>query len=269
MFQIIPVIKTDLKRALISRRAVFSILLIIMVCFLSLFDENLFGLEYGEKSASYLFDVATTTMWGWFTQLVYILAVLPFGFSFCQDWNHRYIFSLISRSNVNKYVWSKVIVSMFSSFCVVFFSYIIVAVLLILRYPVVRNFQGEIFMEVPKPYNILLYTNTPFTFFIIRSMISALGASFWATFSYVVSSYIPNLYVTGSIPFVASYLIGRFSINFPEYINVNYMFNGIDIYVGGWYQTFFYILVITISANLLLGALFVRRVKRRVAGEVI
>ena len=151
-----------------------------------------------------------------------ILAMLPLGLSYCDDWVTGYSRFYVLRSQRKAYLLGKLAAALIASFCLVFLLSLISAGILSLIYPAFNSqYDKEIIDQVYSVpamggsqarvpamlYNwIYLGLWSGPVIFVIDSFLAGLSAAMYCAFGLAVSALFPNRYVAFAAPFVFTYI---------------------------------------------------------------
>lgn len=203
-------------------------------------------------------DVATMR------KLIAIFGALPFAANFADEWTNRVTIGCVSRCGVKKYAVSNVVMCFISSLVTVFLGMMLFAV--------GKSFFKPVFYDRPDyPLNgvwtILRSGGGPWVYIMYRSFVFASSCAMWSVMGMMLTAFFPNKYVGLCSPFVASYIVERFSIALPP--NFNLWF--VSLSNLGWENLsgqFFYSVGLFTALAAVCGFVFVIMVKRRVQNEV-
>ena len=259
MKNIIGALRIDYRRSL-SFLFAFGIMLFVVVSYASISDEISFN------RGDVLYYMELFIMQGPFTMIILFIGVIPYGLSFCIDWENRFIRTNIIRVSCRSYAWAKVIVVATSSAAVILLGHLLTTCLLSLHMPLLGDEYYRAGYEV--------YTQTVFgsiidvnalLYLLIRSVVSALHCSFWAVFALCISAFTADPFITLASPVIGSYFIINltYALNFPAHLKLNSI-AACNFDIGGIGISFLYAILFFLVLIILLGCLFYTQVKRRV-----
>jgi len=144
------------------------------------------------------------------SKLLILSATFAYAAGFCIDWQTKFVYSIIIRSEKTAYTLSKCIsVAVAGGLAVaigaaVFIGYVCV------RQPIILPEAIEIEMEFSnQAFGDLLVNGKAALFFLSYLYIIFLQAFFFSSLGLMVSSYMPNRYVAYISPFVLSFVLNQ------------------------------------------------------------
>lgn len=199
-----------------------------------------------------------------YRKAICIFGALPFAANFAVEWNSSVTNGCITRRGVKKYAISNVVICALSSLLVVFVGMMIFCGVYSMFIPVYNS--GDANMIFP-PYGVFLSAGMPWLYIAAYSLVFAASCSMWAVMGMMLSAVFPNKYIAVSSPFIASYVVERISMQFPDKLNLWYLsLSRITIYNP--VITVLYNAGVFASITVLCGIAFTSIVKRRVCGEI-
>lgn len=256
----------DFKKSFLTFKTLICIISVVAVSLLSFNIDLLYIFTNPAESNSsivelidYLFGI------GVFKNLILIIISVPFVEVFCDDWNNKNIYSVLTRCNIKRYSRVKILSGAVGAMLVSFIGFILLAFLLAFFMPLatdqaVSNFATE------EPYGFLV-KECPFIYLIVRLLIFSLFLSLWVIVGLFFSTIIPNNFVSLAMPLISYYLIGNLCDYLPGFININHITNCTNILGGNVIITFVYSLLFFIVLILLFIKLFRVMVQRRINNE--
>lgn len=203
---------------------------------------------------------------GWYRNLVFVVAAVPFARSYCQDTVHRFRDAMVQKMGIFRYAWSKVCHTALSAFLVASTGLLLSALIFsVFCDPCYYEKFGE--MNYTYPYGMLAASGNTALYVVVRSMLFAMGAAFWSTFALVVSTWNPEPLTILAVPFIGSYIEERFLFFIPTWMQIAGCVRGEEIIPAGIAVNFLYGICFMLLLIVLLGILFYYRVKRSVYGE--
>jgi hypothetical protein len=261
MVALLGALRADLRRAFLSPLFVMAIASVVIVNYLSIFQEYWF--VRGEGLVYYLEMFALI---GRFSLVPLCLVVLPYGLSFCQDWKNQFIRSAAVRSTKPAYGWSKVMAVAMSGFACVFLGFVVTAVTMVFYMPLVGPNFAESGYGIYSPTAIgSLMMVHPLLFLLARFCMFSLACMFWAVFALAVSSYCANIFVVLASPVLTWYAV-RITIGrwLPSILSFDNVTSGL-FSMGGPVLSLIWVLFFYAALSAACGLVFVRRVRRRLA----
>lgn len=226
--------------------------------------SNLSNLPLREfLTVDYLIDTMTEA--GWFRNLIFILAAVPFACSYCRDVSGHFREAVLCRVDVEQYAWSKVLCNAAVSFLVTFTGFMMSAAVfrIFFSFSYYEKF-GEI--NASGIYGELLSGTYPVLFVLIRVVLFSCGAMLWSTVALMVSAWKSDVFVVVSVPYLASYLVERLERGWQSWMSIDICISGEQMIPGGWRANLLYGILFMILMTLLAGRVFVWKVKRSVRG---
>ncbi len=203
-----------------------------------------------------------------FSIVILILETLPYGTAFCNDWENRYIRSIIMRSSPIKYAVSKVISCFMGALLAGLLGRLLFAAtafpFLNPVNPTTNSFVSSA-LNHPEGAQWFLANGHYFTWILIESLERSLQGSIYATFSLFLSTKITNIFITLAMPVIAYYMylnIANF-IGFPNFLLMTAVFENDGIFPDNLLFGVFYALFYAVLFSMLFGHFFEKSVKGR------
>lgn len=215
----VNVVKVDVFRVFSTPPFYAACLLLFLVNMFSICNEA----KPDEGCIVYYFTVFIFD--GAFSVVIPFLGTLPFSNSFCVDWKNSYFKSLLIRCSINKYCWSKVVVTAFSAFLIVMMGNILSSLFLSIQWPLIGNEYYEFGYSI-YDNNVIgqLIDFHPLLYLFARFSLQGVAAAFWAVFTLFISSFSTNLYVVYATPIIGYYVAIHFPL--PYYLKLNVLTGG-------------------------------------------
>lgn len=221
----------------------------------------------GAREVSYAPDILLlfkySTEASGFNTLLTLLCVLPYTTSFCQDWNSRYIRSLVARSGLPRYAWSRVIACACSAGASVALGSLLFVLSFAFRLPLVSTAGGNYEAFATKTLGgALLLNGYPAAYFAVYIYLAVLAGAFWSVVGLCASAWITNKFVALFAPYIGFFTLGLVSSEWPLALQLTRVTRG-DYQPGGTLASLLYA---TLFVAVLLGAvgfLFVTTIKKR------
>ncbi len=255
-------LKADMYRLLTSPNLWLSILGIqILLCVIPYS-----GFQY-EVSVFYIVNAA---FYGLPSILCYIFCAVPFACSFCEDFEFRYHYLMISRGGFREYVFSKIVTVLISSCLVMLGSTVLYAGMLSRFLPWITTSAGGDLTNVDFiKFGYLLQEGKHFTFYFLCGLEMGLLNGILSLLAAFFSICLPNKLLTLSIPVMGAYFIYTFGLMIG---NDNPMMNLYCIF-GFNYKvfsndvlSFLYSVGISMVAYAIIGSAIFIKLKRRYYG---
>lgn len=195
-------------------------------------------------------------------KMIAVFGALPFAANFADEWTNHVTIGCVSRCGIKRYAASNVVMCFISSLATVFLGMMLFAGVLSCVKPVFKDSGNpmDILMET------LLRDGMPWEYIMYRVFVFAASCAMWSVMGMMITSFFPNKYVGLCSPFVASYIVERFSMQLPSNFNLWYVSVSYLYWKNIWGQ-FFYSLGLFLSLAVVCGLVFALTVKRRVQNE--
>lgn len=151
-----------------------------------------------------------------YRKIVAVLGALPFAANFSEEWNNSVTNNCVVKCGIKKYAFSNVLFCHITSLLTVFIGMMIFAGLYSFFIPFYE------FDPNPKvtPYGIFLDNGFPLIYMLARIFIFSASCAMWSVMGLLLSGFFPNKYIAVCSPFVASYIIERFTMQLPPFLNL-------------------------------------------------
>lgn len=195
-------------------------------------------------------------------KMIAVFGALPFAANFADEWTNRITIGCVSRCGIKRYAVSNAVMCFISSLVAVFLG--------MMLFTGVLSFFKPVFVDSGNPMNILSETllrgGAPWVYIMYRVFVFAASCAMWSVMGMMLTAFFPNKYVGLCAPFVASYILERFSMQLPPNFNLWY----VSLSNIGWeniWGQFFYSVGLFASLATICGLVFALTVKRRVQNE--
>lgn len=249
-------LKSDLCRAIESKRILIAVIMVIMILFGASFE----GISFDEDIL-YMFSIV---MYGMPAMIILIAGTFAHGDSICSDMEHKYISNMILKGGLNEYVVTKILS--------IFITAMISIVLGILCYVGILHIfipwtqqdgnQYEFLMQ-SGGFRYFLGKNMFLSYFLLYGIQYGLLAGSLAVFSAYLSLYITNKMLVLATPFLAYYFMDFILADFfQEQITLATVFSASNNLLKNDLKSF--LLAVVISALFLaaVGMLTRRKIKK-------
>lgn len=265
--KIIKVMKQEFYRMVFSFKLPGAILGIVFIMCLSNIEDITYYVKYNTGSVIRIFE--TTVNGGWFFQLIFLFTAPIGAAGFCSDYVNGYYIPLVSRSDPYSYGLGKVLAAMIGVVFSVSMGTIVSILILRIFMPFLNSEEVSHFSMLP--YRILLLDNRIYLYLAIRIILIAFVVSLWSAIGLVISTFKPELSYAICTPYILNYILGRFIIYLPDYVNTDYIVSGYPILGEGvpWQITFLYSVLFIAIIYFLIGNYFTKRIERYVSGRFI
>lgn len=256
------VLVQDLRRTVLSRLFLASVLGLAIVNVATLFDE----LQLILPDASNVSVLYLEMLMGYrnFYMMFLLFSALPGSTLFCHDWDNRYIRFSVMRSSKSIYAASKALTCFLSAVFTVVLAEWLTVLLFSFRFklyvPDGINGSFGVYQPLITPSGVPLYLTAAF-------LCKGFCGGALSVFALWFSTKITNVLVTLAIPMLAYYLIQVicFAIRIvPSYLLIDNLTKALVI-KGGPGTSLLYSLGIFVAFASLFGFLFVISCKRRIS----
>jgi len=200
---------------------------------------------------------------GLYRKALAVFGSLPFAANFAEEWVNGVTLQLVSRKGVLSYAAANAVFCAVCSMITVFAGMMIFSGL--------YSFFVPIYNPDGNPYNFIfgqfLKSGHGEIFLMLRSFVFSSSCAMWSVMGMLLSAVFPNKYVAVCVPFVASYVIERITINFPDKLNLWYLSLSFVTFKNDL-TGFLYCVGIFAAISAVCSAVFVRLVRKRVQNEI-
>ncbi|XZI81498.1 hypothetical protein ACSXED_17045 (plasmid) [Clostridium perfringens] len=223
-------IKSEFKRALISKQMLIYLILTISILLISFLDFSNFNFTHvKELRTSKYYDcidlfivVQNSTRTSILPIITPLLACLIFSTSYLDDKNSKFLNLIYSRLDKKKYIWIRLMVNAISSGLAVLISYSIFFIFISLYMGFNLKYNSILKIEGPFSY---FYYNNKWIYFIIILIVAFLFNVIFSTLGLGISTIINNKYLAFLSPFFYYILTGTLFISLGLYkLNATYLF---------------------------------------------
>ncbi len=242
------------KRAFFSKKYAASIIGTIIMCFIC-------SKEYFSPDANSAYIIDLMINLGMFKKTIVFFSAFPFVTVFYDDFNSKFIYSVVLRSGENKYILSSVICCVMTGFSALFLGIIAFFSMLSLLYPCQAY-------ETIGVYSTIALNHPIFFVFIITSIFS-LYASIWTVAGLTLSSLLPNKYIALGSPLILGYILEELTYKMPVCFNLYKLSHGYAVFDNSVYWNYIYTIAVFVLVIVVEGCIFSRVVKRRIRNELV
>lgn len=257
---------SDFNKSFFTVKTLICIVAIVVVSLLCYNQDLLYVFFSNDEKNTFIIELIDYLIGiGVFRNLILIIISIPFVGIFCDEWNNKYIYSMLTRCNLNKYAVSKIITCAAGAIAINFTGFMLLTLLLSFFIPLtgeqtVNNFMSDI------PYGILI-KKYPILYLLRRIFIFSLFSSIWSVFGLLFSVLVPNKFVSFAMPLIGYYFIGNLCDYLPDFLNINRITTCSDILGSNVLITFLYSLLFFTALIIISIMLFNKAVQRRVTNE--
>lgn len=251
-----------LKRVIATKVFIFSVIGMAGLCLLSVYQE--ISVLYGTNtSVLYLYEIASHANF-WILYLLF--ATIPGGSLFCFDWDNRYIRSLILRSSKRAYGAASSFTCFVSALLTVLFGEWLFVIILRMWFPFYLQNDVSILGLENSVYSILITEKQILLYFMIRILIKAFCAAFFAVYAIWLSTKITNVFVTLTSPIILYYLLENLGalLRLPKGMQIATIAKGHYIVGDSVQWTLLYPIFLFTFLSILISSSYISSVKGRV-----
>ncbi len=200
---------------------------------------------------------------GQYRKAIAVFGALPFAANFAEEWGNGITLQIVSRKGVFSYSMANVV------FCAVCTMVTVFAGMMIFSW--VYSLFVPIYVPNGNPYHLIfgrfLESGHGGIFLTLKILVFAVSCAMWSVMGMLMSAIFPNKFVAICTPFVASYVVERITIQFPDHLNLWYIslsfvkFN--SDFVG-----FMYCVGMFAAISAVCSIAFVHLVRKRVQNEI-
>lgn len=251
-----------LKRVLISPSFLVAILGLAALNIISVYQEM--ALVQNRGTVIYIYNYG---LYSNFWILFLVFGAIPGATLFCTDWENRYIRFSVLRAGKGIYGATTAFVCFLSSILAVFLGECLFFIILCFRYPLVSEYHlANLATGVYSIFEPLFVGNKLILFFLIRFLLKACCAGFYAVFALWFSTKITNVFVSALSPIIFNYLWENIVVLFqlPDSIRFDRLAKGYVSINDNLLWTILYPLILFAFLAAMFGILFTLAAKRRV-----
>lgn len=255
-------LSSDLKRAFLSKNFLIAVLGVSILFLLPALGD----LRHSTQDVAYFFNMSSQI--GRLANVLVIFCTLPFAWSFCNEWNTKYIRFSVIRRDVTAYSWSKIAACGISSGLSVVLGIVVFLFLSFLWGNPLVSTQSLNFETFSDSYfGVFLKSGEYLLYFFSFLWLYFLSGMFWGILGLCISGFLPNVFVVITAPFVLQYTISNVftQYHFPRYVDLYYLGNGRFDLSKSPYVNLFYGTLVFVGLSLGAGYIFSKSVRRRLA----
>ena len=258
-------IRMELCRNLCSWRFIAGMIGIVAICLLSAADQmkEPFSGSISELSwymFQYVFGMANYAL-----PVVYLLAAMPGGASFCQDFEHGYMRPAAASSGY-VYARNKTAACVISTFLTCFLGIFLFVAGLHIWNLLIRPGSASNGMEIG--YYWEYFQGKPWLYYMVYGGVISLSAAAWSVLGLLASAFLPDRYVAFTVPLACNILLERLSHAYlPEFLDLYTLGRGAGMTALGFPWSILYGILVFVILILLFGAGFSWQVGRRLRNE--
>lgn len=204
MKKFIRILKSDIKRLIVSKSLYFSIFGVVFLCFLNLWNDIYMRLS-NHYEGNVLYYIILKRGLGAFFMAMTVICVIPSGLGHCADIKNNYKGYILSKTNITKYCWSKIIASVLGGFLCVFLGYMIFFGGLSLFFPIAESDPEILNQYMETSRYVVMIEKSPVIYWILEFSSEALGYGFLASVAMTFSVLTDNVFVVLSMPIIFYY----------------------------------------------------------------
>ena len=191
--------KRELKRAICS----WYFVLATIILYISLFIGVIFDVLYS-KGENLLVLIIITLIIGTSIIVIPVVCGIPYGTSFCIDYESGYFEFAITRTSIRNYVLTKIVVGFISGASVVLAAIVLFSLSCILVRPSVLQSVDYVNYSLGEYWVLLLNDKKDIIVFLFRVLMLCVFGGIWPVISLGMSIIIKNKYIIMAVPFLVS-----------------------------------------------------------------
>lgn len=258
------IILSDYYRSFTSKKIYILLFFVIIVCVLSLGDYIKYIMKNDDADVIYFFNLLLDI--GIFKNMIILFAAGTCSAFFCDDWNNRYINSMIVRSDNKKYCISKFITSGTITFIVSFLGILLFCLFISLFIPLYNDYSYE--ESLLEPYGFIITKFNPWLYIIIKIFNFSISCSFWSLLGITVSTFKTDKFLALVSPFIGYYLLSEISECLPGFLKLRLITYSYDIIDKPLIPTLLYTISFWTILSTILLIIFIKNLKRRFENEI-
>lgn len=243
--------KAYMYKTLRSPLTLIGIFGVFALCCTHFFSDILFSNDM-VTHISFFLDVDA------YRKAIALFAALPFTANFAAEWQSGVTRYCVIRDGSKKYAISNGLFCVGTSFLTVFIG--------IMLFAGVFSFWITFYKPDPNPkglpFGVLLDNGLPWLYLMIKVFIFSCSVSMWCVMGMFFSAFFPNKYVALCSPLVASYVIERITINFPDAANLWYLSLSVLNWTDPWLSFLYITGVFTALSAALVTAFYFVLIKK-------
>lgn len=257
----------DFKRCFMSKWFVLSVIGIAFTYYFSN-TKNIHGSLAGMQNVAIIDVFLENIVWGFFSEIIVVLAAIPFAMSFCEDYNNGFIKNLVIREGIKKYSISKAVTCFLGSFIAITLGQVLLMIILSTFMKIGSEQSSAVMLfKTWGSFKELLFQGKYLAYVLIFNMNFALVASIFSLVGLYSTTYIKNKFFAITSPMIVAFTIYQIatSLNAPPHFRLkNFMATSYEI--GPDWMNEGYLILVVITTSLIIGYLFYKGVKRNVEG---
>ena len=257
-------LKVEFYRAFTSKNFALTICLTFLLYLCSTLKEIFLLGRDAAATVPYFFGVVNN--FNSLMDILLVISALCCATSFCDDWQNRYIRSIVARVPVNTYCASRVVTCFCTTVLAVFIGICFYIVFLSLIYPVYLPLNELKGTQVA--FGDLLSSNRQITYLLCLSIIKAISCGMWGISALLCSAIIPDTLIVVATPLILkkAYSVLYYVFKLPIVFSIDFLSEGL-VNMGDWKVTFAYPCIFLILCTMPMGLLFSIRVKQVVQND--
>ncbi len=200
---------------------------------------------------------------GQYRKAMTVFGALPFAANFAEEWENGVMLQIVSRKGFFSYAAANVIFCAVAAMITVFAGMMIFCGIYSLFVPFYEQDEN--------PYSLIfgqfLKNGHGGIFLTLRILIFSVSCAMWSVMGMLLSAIFPNKFVAICAPFVASYMIERLTIQFPDHLNLWYISLSFVTFKSD-FVGFMYCVGIFAAISVVCSIAFVHLVRKRVQNEI-
>ena len=199
-----------------------------------------------------------------YRKLMMFFAVLPFGMTYCREWNDKYAGFIMARIDSKHHLKAYTIMQFASSFTVTFIGIWLGIILLLTQRPIFID-DGNVYTGC---FTALISQNKAILYLLFRSFHYAVSIATWSMSGLAISSIFLNSYLSVIAPLVFSYGLELVTIEAPFLPNLWYLSLSYTDFSKSPFISSLYIVFVFLIISIFFAIIFYKIARRRAQNEI-
>lgn len=194
-------LKSELKLSIFNQGTLIAFVIIMFMFIKSMLDGGVFQLNNLGDKFDYLYIITIPMALSGFLPFACIFPVMPYGTSFCDDYNSGYIKFITIRTGYKKYCFTRIATVGLSGGIAIFLPFLIIFIVAIIVGKPCTGIQEDQFYLYTMWENYVSAGGGSLVL-AAKLLLAFLFGAVWSLVGLAVSAWIPNRYVTLIAPFI-------------------------------------------------------------------
>lgn len=250
------ILKAELRRAFTSPGFFLGIIAMTAVLFIAASSELALSSQYPAGTCSVAYFYMCINGANKLSDIMLVVAVLPYAMSFCADKKNNFFRPIIARTSPKSYSTARALTCFIATFCAVALGCLTFILTLRVFFP----------LTVPDNVGMATFTGLPWDKHPILELtiyifIRSLAAAFWGELSLMSTAFVPSVFAALCFPLIAYNVMCILPDIFGQGFSVSYLQSG-EITLGSWQFTLIYTCIFFIGLSLICAIVFKKQVRR-------